>query len=131
MNAQGSLQSADGGNDPSAPLRDILSDAVAYWEPRRVPYNLVLTGVIVAWVLLSWPHFRPAFTLQSLLFLGVSGTMANLCYCAAYLADVPLQYSFFQAVWRRWRWALWLLGMLLAILLANYWIADEIYPYVG
>jgi hypothetical protein len=131
MSTQYPTQSADGGSGPSVPLREILSDAIAYWEPRRVPYNLVLTGVVVAWVLLSWPHFRPAFTLQSLLFLVVSGTMANLCYCAAYFADVPLQYSFFQAVWRRWRWALWLLGMLLAILLANYWIADEIYPYVG
>ena len=111
-------------------MRGILSDAIAYWEPRRIPYNLVLTGVVLAWVLVTWPHFRPAITLQSALFLIISATMANVCYCAAYLADVPLQYSFFQAVWRRWRWVLWLLGMLLAILIANYWIVDEIYPYV-
>ncbi len=25
-------------------MREILSDAIAYWEPRRIPYNLVLTG---------------------------------------------------------------------------------------
>ena len=35
------------------------------------------------------------------------------------------------ALWRRWRWLLWLAGVMLAAALAYYWIADEIYPYVG
>jgi hypothetical protein len=26
------------------------------------------------------------------------------------------------------RWGLWILGTLFAFVLANYWIADEIYP---
>jgi hypothetical protein len=30
-----------------------------------------------------------------------------------------------------WRRQLWVLGMLLAFLLTNYWIADEIYPFVN
>jgi hypothetical protein len=57
--------------------------------------------------------------------------LANVCYCAAYLVDLPLQYSSFRAAWRRRRFALWLAGMLFAALLASYWIADEIYPYVS
>ncbi len=32
--------------------------------------------------------------------------------------------------WRRWRWGLFTIGTLFAIVLANYWIADEIYSYV-
>jgi len=33
-------------------------------------------------------------------------------------------------VWNRQRWAIWVVGTLLAILFENYWIADEIYPFV-
>jgi len=44
--------------------------------------------------------------------------------------DIPLQWSSFRPLWRRWRWGLWLVGMLFAAILANYWIADEIYPFV-
>lgn len=111
-------------------LRDVLSDAIRYWEPRRVIYNLVLVMVVMAWLLFTWPHFRSAVALGSLLFLCVFAILANVCYCAAYVVDIPMQYSLFQGLWRRRRWGLWLTGTLFAILLANYWIADEIYPYV-
>jgi hypothetical protein len=112
------------------PLREILSDAIRYWELRRVVYNLLLVAVVIAWLLFTWPHFRSALALGSLLFLFVFATLANICYCAAYGADITMQCSLFQAVWRRRRWGLWLAGTLFAILLANYWIADEIYPFV-
>lgn len=111
-------------------LRDILDDAIRYWEPRRIVYNLVLTAVFVGWVVLTWPHFRPAPLLQSFTALFFLAMMANLCYCAAYLVDIPMQHSSFREVWRRRRWALWMLGMLFAMTAENYWIADEIYPYV-
>ena len=112
------------------PLRVLLDDALRYWEPRRIGYNLLLAAVVLAWLSLTWPHFRGAITLQLLLVLTVLAVLANVCYCAAYLVDIPLQYSSFRSRWRRWRWALWLGGALFAVLLANYWIADEIYPYV-
>jgi len=50
-------------------LREILSDAIRYWEPRRIVYNLVLSAVVIAWLVLTWPRFRVAFTLQALLLL--------------------------------------------------------------
>ncbi len=115
---------------PLAPFRALLADAIRFWEPRRIFYNLVLFIVVVAWLMLTWPHFRPAFTLTSLLFLVIMALLANVCYCAAYLVDLPMQPSALCAVWRRWRLALWLLGTLLAILFENYWIVDEIYPFV-
>jgi|SRR5208337_1358413 len=110
---------------PLAPFRALLADAIRFWELRRIIYNLALSVVVILWLVLTWPHFRPALTLSSLLFLVIMGLLANACYCAAYLVDLPMQHF---AVWRRWRWALWLIGTLFAILLANYWIADEIYP---
>lgn len=107
-----------------------LYDAVRFWEPFRLLYNLILAALVVAWLVLTWPHFRPAFNLQSLLaLLGLAG-IANVIYCAAYFADLPIQHTSYQAVWRRWRWILWLGGTLLAFLFTYYWIADEIYPYV-
>ena len=117
------------GNSPIEPTPG-FKDAVRFWEWRRVAYNALLAVVVILWVALSWPHFRPAMTLQSLLFLLFAALMANLCYCAAYLVDIPMQSSSLGGAWRRWRWTLWLLGTLFAILIANYWIADEIYSYV-
>jgi len=131
MDGTHSLQPSDSGTGPARPLRDALSEAIRYWELRRIPYNFILATVFLIWVVSTWPHFRPALTLQSLLFLLILGAVANVCYCAAYLADVPMQYSLSRAEWRRWRLGLWLAGMLFAILLANYWIVDEIYPYVS
>jgi hypothetical protein len=123
-------QSQPLGTVPPAPFRELLSDAVRYWEPRRVVYNLVLAAVVLAWIVFSWPHFRPALTLSSLLLLAILALLANACYCAAYLMDIPMQGSSLVMIWKRRRWGLWLIGTLFAILLANYWIVDEIYPFV-
>jgi hypothetical protein len=112
------------------PLRHVLTDAIRYWEPRRIIYNLVLVAVVMAWLFFTWPHFQSAVAFGSLLFLSVFALLANVCYCAAYVVDIPMQYSLFQDRWRRRRWGLLLFGTLLALLIANYWIADEIYPFV-
>ena len=115
----------------NSPAPGSFKDAVRFWEWRRIAYNALLAVVVIFWVALSWPHFRPAFHLESLLFLLFAAAMANVCYSAAYLVELPMQSSPLTGAWKRWRWTLWLLGTLLAILIANYWIADEIYPYVS
>jgi hypothetical protein len=122
--SQGSAKS------PASPFRATLADAVRFWEPRRLVYNAVLAAVTIVWFAATWPHFRSALTLTSLLIFAVLALLANVCYCAAYLVDLPMQRSSLGAVWRSRRWGLWLLGTLLALVFANYWIADEIYPFV-
>lgn len=109
---------------------EVFRDAVRYWEVRRIWYNLILLGIAVTWVVATWPHFRPAMNMAALLRILVLAALANLCYSAAYLVDIPLQQSGSRAAWRRRRWALWLAGTVFAIGFANYWIADEIYPFV-
>ena len=69
-------------------------------------------------------------SLESVTALLILAAIANIFYCAAYIADIPMQYSQMRATWLRWRWCVWLGGTLFALLLTNYWIADEIYPYV-
>ncbi len=103
--------------------------AAQYWEPRRIAYNLVLAAVAVTWLVLTWPHFRPALTPKSLLLLLVLAAVANICYSAAYLADILLQFSPLRDPWQRHKWMLWLAGTIFAVILECYWIADEIYPY--
>jgi hypothetical protein len=105
-----------------------FADAARFWEHGRLIYNAVLGAVVAAWVIATWPHFRPVLTLSSVLLLTVLALLANLCYCAAYLVDIPMQRFSRMPSWGRR--GLWFLGMLFAVVLANYWIADEIYPFV-
>jgi cytochrome c oxidase assembly factor CtaG len=58
----------------------------------------------------------------------VLALLANICYSVAYLAEIPIQQLAPRELWNRLRWAVWLLGMLAALVLENYWIADGIYP---
>jgi hypothetical protein len=117
---------------PGSPanFRGLLGNSLRFWEFRRLIYNFVLLAVVAAWVAATWPHFRPMIEVHSLLLLAILALLANACYCAAYLVDIPMQCSAFNGLWKRRRWVLWLAGTLLAILLANYWIVDEIYPFV-
>jgi hypothetical protein len=118
------------GESPSGRFRGFLADAMQFWEPRRLAYNFVLAAVVLVWLVATWPHFRVALTPHSLLLLATLALLANVSYCAAYLVDIPIQRSSLSTVWRRRRWGLWLVGTLFAIVLANYWIVDEIYPFV-
>ena len=109
-------------------FRGLFSSSARFWEPRRILYNLILFAVCVIWLAASWPHFRPALHLPYLFPMAALALFANLCYSAAYLVDIPLLSSDFRSTWLSRRWILWLVGTLFALLLENYWIADEIYP---
>lgn len=107
-----------------------VTDSIRYWELRRIPYNLALTLLCVWWVVHTWPHFQPALTWFNLGRMIILAVIANVCYSSAYLVDFAMQGSDFAPAWRRWRWALWVAGTLFALLVATYWIGDEIYPDV-
>ena len=124
-----SIQSPGSGHSP-VQLREVLDDAIRYWEQRRVAYNIILVVVVAGWLVSTWPHFRSALSPSMFLVLFILAVLANVGYCAAYLADIPMQYSSFRPAWQRKRWVLWLMGTVFATVLANYWIADEIYPFV-
>ncbi len=125
------MRLADRGTTGSNSLPERLRDAARYWESRRIVYNLVLMVVVIGWVGLTWPHFRNALNFSALLKMTVPALLANACYCAAYLVDIPVGHSVLAPQWQRWRPGLWVAGTLFATLLANYWIVDEIYPFVN
>jgi hypothetical protein len=116
---------------PSRSFKERLADALRFWERQRLLYNLVLVGVVFVWFVATWPHFRPAMHLFRLFQLIGLGLIANVLYSAAYLVDILMQRSGVAADRQRWRLQLWVLGTFLAFLLTNYWIADEIYPFVN
>ena len=116
---------------PGEPVMTAVAGSLRYWEPRRVVYNAVLVVVVIGWIVGTWPHFRSSLTVENLLRMCVLGLIANVLYCAAYFVDLPMQATGMGAIWKRMRAGLWVLGTVLAVILTNYWIADEIYPYVN
>ena len=110
------------------PWRDALSDAIRYWELRRIVYNLALAAVVIALGVAFWTQIRGSLSFELLLGLVVLAVLANVCYCAAYVVDVPVQLSSHVATWKRWRGALWIFGVLFGVALAWYWAGDEILP---
>jgi hypothetical protein len=109
-------------------FRDALSDAIRYWELRRIVYNLALAAVVIALAIAFWARIESRLSFELLLGLVVLAVLANVCYCAAYLVDLPMQLSSHVGAWRRWRWLLWVFGILFGMALAWYWTGDEILP---
>ena len=121
------------GATPGQPGNGLLAGlhaAAQFWEPRRYVYNLCLAAVLAGWFAVTWPHFRPALTPYHLLQFAVLGFLANVCYSACYLADLAVRLFERSATGPGLRSAVWIAGTVLAILFENYWIADEIYPFV-
>lgn len=101
-------------------LRDILTDALRYWEPRRLAYNAALAAVVLVYFFAAWPSSKSTVTLNSVLFLFVLAVLANVAYCAAYLGDVFIQFSGFRKAWYRWRWLLFAVGTVFAAIITRF-----------
>lgn len=98
--------------------REILTDAVRYWEIRRLVYNAVLAVVVTA-AYVSLPEGkREAVSFGSVAGLVILAVIANLLYCAAYVPDLALQFTAFRDRWRKLRILLFVFGTLFASLLA-------------
>jgi hypothetical protein len=126
------------GAHPDAPadlgtrLRQAVSDAIGYWEPRRIAYNAVLALVVVTYFALNWPLSRTVVSFDSVFLLFVLAVLANICYCAAYLADIFIQLSGFRRMWQKWRWLLFVIGLAFAAIITR-WFAIVIFtrPHAG
>ncbi len=101
-------------------LREMVTDAIRYWEPRRLIYNAALALIVVGYFVVSWPESRTTFTFDGILFLFVLAVLANFCYCGAYVADIFAQYSGFRALWLRWRGLLLALGITFAAIVTRF-----------
>jgi hypothetical protein len=102
------------------PFREIMTDALRYWEPRRLLYNGILAIIVSGYFVALLPASRTVLTFDNALLVFVLAVLANLCYCAAYFADIFAQLSAFRDLWCRWRWALLVIGISFASILTRF-----------
>jgi hypothetical protein len=111
-------------------FRDVISNAIRYWEPRRILFNAVLVLVVVLAFVGEWPDAKQAVTFESLLSLFILAVLANVAYCAAYLPDIAFQYSSMRAAWIEWRFLLLAVGILFAAVLTYFFALAIARPWV-
>ena len=104
-----------------ARLKDILTDAIRYWERGRIVYNLVLTSLVAAICLKDLPAALGHVSFEAAQRLFILVVIANVLYCAAYIVDVAVQFSELRQTWCRWRWVLFVIGTIFASIHAH-WI---------
>jgi hypothetical protein len=112
-------------------FRESVSDAMRFWEPRRLLYNALLSVIVLFYFLRAYPGSKTILTLDSILGLFLLVVLANVAYCAAYLADVFAQWSSYRDLWRRFRWALFAVGMLFAGILTRFIAIGIFWPGSG
>ncbi len=105
---------------PEVSAREALSNAIRYWEPRRLIYNAALLAVVVAVFFSNLPASRSALDFEGLQRLFVLAVLANVLYCSAHAVDVVAQLSSFRLNWLKVRWLLLVTGVTFASVLANF-----------
>jgi hypothetical protein len=108
------------GPERMASVRELVAEALKYWEPRRIAYNAVLAAVVIFYFGLEWPNSRTLLSIDSVLFLFILAVVANICYCAAYVVDVFVQLSTLRSLWLPQRCLLFALGTVFAAVITRF-----------
>jgi hypothetical protein len=95
-------------------MKEIITDSIRYWEPRRIVFNAALAMVVAGSFVCHLQTGGGGLTWQPILGLLLAAVIVNLLYCVAYMADIFFQMSENRQVWRRCRWALLAVGTALA-----------------
>jgi asparagine N-glycosylation enzyme membrane subunit Stt3 len=112
------LASSDRERGPG--FRELAAEALRYWEPRRLVYNIVLAGVVIFYFALAWPNSRAFISINAVLFLFILAVLANICYSAAYVVDVFVQLSSLRVLWLQRRWLLFVLGTMFGAVITRF-----------
>jgi hypothetical protein len=76
--------------------------------------------IVIAVFWSNWPDSTSYATMNSLELLFVLAVLANVTYCAAYLADVVAQSSTLGTTWLRFRWVVLSIGVIFAGILTHF-----------
>jgi len=101
--------------------REWLSNAIRYWEPRRIGYNVILAAIVVIHFVKDLPFSKSVVDVNLTLLLFLLAVLANVAYCAAYIPDVFAQMSGLRETWLRYRWIVLLVGLAFAGVLTHFW----------
>jgi hypothetical protein len=101
-------------------LRAYITDAIKFWEPRRILYNLTLTAIVAIYFVIAYPRSRAMISIDFSLSLFLLAVIANVAYCAAYVVDIFAQASGFRELWQRYRNVLFVIGTLFAGIITRF-----------
>jgi hypothetical protein len=104
----------------SPTLKERATDAIRYWEPRRLFYNAVLTVIVVCYFAMGYPESKQFLVLDSVLALFLLAVLANVAYCVAYIVDIFAQTSEFRGLWGRYRWVVLIIGTTFAGIITRF-----------
>jgi hypothetical protein len=110
-----------------ADLREYATDAIKFWEPWRLLYNLTLAAIIIIYFAIGYPLSKTVLTIDFCLGLFLLAVIANVAYCAAYVVDIFAQASRFREMWRGYRKVLFVIGTLFAAIITRF-VARGMFP---
>ena len=105
---------------PIDDVKSYVTNAISYWEIRRIIYNAVLAAIVVGYFVANLPVSMELITPDVIFALFILAVLANIAYCAAYLADIVAQMSAFRDVWLRLRSVLFLIGLAFGSILTRW-----------
>ena len=103
-----------------AQLMELVTDALRYWELRRLFYNALLALIVSAHFIASWPASRAEMTSDGVLGLFLLAVLANVAFSVVYVPDVFIQFSGFRNSRARWRLVLLVVGFAFAGVLTHF-----------
>jgi hypothetical protein len=101
-------------------LREGATDAIRFWEPRRLLYNTVLAAIVLLYFARNYPASKALLTFDGAQGVFLLAVLANVAYCAAYVADIFAQISGYRELWQRYRWILFVIGTLFAGIITRF-----------
>jgi hypothetical protein len=113
--------------DPQT-FRESVTDAIRYWEPRRLVYNALLALIVLVYFWIAYPASKQILSLDSILGIILLAVLANVAYCAAYIVDVFAQLSSYRDLWRSYRWVLLSVGLLFAGIITRFFALGIFWP---
>lgn len=125
-----SLESTEN-HPPSIAVMDRLgqhvAEALRFWEPSRLVYNLALLAVVAAHFTARMPEVWNQVSFDAFLALFFLAVLANVVYCAAYLVDLFVQLSGLRDQWRIGRVVLLTVGTLFACVIAHFMLSGGLH----
>ena len=109
-----------GGPERRPGFAELAADALRYWEPRRLLYNLALTAVVVAHFVAAWPASKAFLARDTFFGVFLLAVLANVLDCVAYGVDLFVQFSGLRAAWPRWRWVVLVAGTGFAAVITHF-----------
>jgi hypothetical protein len=63
-------------------MREYFTNAISFWEPRRVIYNAVLAMIVIVYFAIGYPATKALLSIDFALGLFLLAVIANVAYCA-------------------------------------------------